>query len=117
MTDDGHVYTPRSLLAERAIELLQVPAELIAPALQRLAQGDRIREETMPYVETLQRGVSSDFTGDEIAEQAASYGQQAIYLTALYFSEVGLAERLKIMSSALPSRLSDLPPAFVTLDP
>ena len=117
MTDDGHVYTPRSLLAERAIELLQVPAELIAPALQRLAQGDRIREETIPYVETLQRGTSSEFTGDEIAEQVASYEQQAIYLTALYFSEVGLAERLKIMSSALPSRLSDLPPAFVTLDP
>jgi exodeoxyribonuclease V alpha subunit len=117
MTDDGHVYTPRSLLAGRAIELLQVPAELIAPALQRLAQGDRIREETIPYEETLQRGVSSDFNGDEIAEQADSYGQQAIYLTALYFSEVGLAERLKLLSSALPSRLSDLPPAFVTLDP
>ncbi len=44
------------------------------------------------------------------------YGQQAIYLTPLYFSEVGLAERLKMLSSALPSRLSDLPPAFVTLD-
>ncbi len=48
MTDDGHVYTPRSLLAERAVELLQVPAELVAPALQRLVQDDRVREETVP---------------------------------------------------------------------
>ncbi len=110
MTDDGHVYTPRSLLAERAVELLQVPAELVAPALQRLVQDDRVREETVPY----------DFIADEIAADVAEgptmYGQQAIYLTPLYFSEVGLAERLKMLSSALPSRLSDLPPAFVTLD-
>ncbi len=116
MTDDGHVYAPRSLLAERAAELLQVSPDLIAPALERLAQADRIREETVPYG-TSRRDFPGDSIGDYIAEEPAEYGQQAIYLTPLYYSEVGLAERLKLLASALPSRLSDLPPAFVSLDP
>jgi len=38
-------------------------------------------------------------------------------LTALYYSETGVAERLRRLAHALPSSLSDLPPMFVTLDP
>ncbi len=48
MINDGHVYAPRELLAQRAIELLAVSPELIAPALERLAQDERIRPEMIP---------------------------------------------------------------------
>jgi exodeoxyribonuclease V alpha subunit len=126
MTDEGHVYSPWALLAERAVQLLQIPAELIQPALQRLVQDERVREETLPYfvgtsrqmetsprVETPRRGVS---TG-EISEESPIYGQLAVYLAPLYYSEVGAAERLRQLARAIPSRLSDLPPAFIHLDP
>jgi exodeoxyribonuclease V alpha subunit len=114
MTDDGHVYAPRPLLEESAAGLLQVPAQMVSPAVQRLVQEDRVREETLPLAADATRQGSSTA---QIGDEAAVYGQAAVYLTPLYYSEVGLAERLKSLSSALPSRLSDLPPAFVSLDP
>ena len=46
--NEGHVYAPQELLAQRAVELLEVPPELIPPALERLAQEDRIRPEMIP---------------------------------------------------------------------
>ena len=46
--NEGHVYAPQELLAQRAIELLEVPQELIPPALERLTQDDRIRPEMIP---------------------------------------------------------------------
>src|SRR5512134_340608 len=48
MSDDGHVYTPRPVLAERATELLGVAPELIPGALERLARDDRIRLDWLP---------------------------------------------------------------------
>jgi len=119
MSDDGHVYSPQVMLAERAVQLLQVPAELIQPALQRLAQDERVREETIPYVvetprqvETPHRSIST-----HVSEAGGVYGLQAVYLAPLYYSEVGAAERLRSLARTIPSRLSDLPPAFITLDP
>jgi exodeoxyribonuclease V alpha subunit len=114
MSNEGHVYTPLALLAERAVQLLQVPMELIQPALQRLEQDERVHQENIPFVvQTPPRGVS---TG-QISEASSPYGQQAVYLASLYYSEVGAAECLHSLAQAIPSRLSDLPPAFVTLDP
>jgi exodeoxyribonuclease V alpha subunit len=125
MADDGHVYAPRSLLEERVVDLLQVPPELIQPGLERLAQENRVIEDTLPLdgapgpeeapgeVETPRRGGS---TQPRIGESSAAYGLSAIYLTSLYYTEVGVAERLHSLGYTLPSRLSDLPPAFVTLD-
>ena len=46
--NEGHVYAPQELLAQRAVELLEVPPELIPPALERLAQDNRIRPEMIP---------------------------------------------------------------------
>ncbi len=48
MINKGHVYVPREILAQRAVELLEVSPELIPPALERLAQDDRIRPDLVP---------------------------------------------------------------------
>ncbi len=69
--------------------------------------------EPSDYVETPRRGVSTA----QFGEESGIYGQQAVYLAPLYYSEVGAAERLRSLARAIPSRLSDLPPAFITLDP
>jgi exodeoxyribonuclease V alpha subunit len=109
MIDDGHVYAPYAVLVEQAVELLGVSPDLIPPAIDRLAQDDRVREEVLPFIEAAQQGTPT------VGEPPDVYGQTAVYLTPLYFGETGVAERLRAMSSAMPTRLSDLPPSFISL--
>lgn len=114
MTTDGHVYSPRELLTRRAVELLEIDPELIPPALERLGSDDRIRQEILPFLGEV--AASSPAPGGKLGEPQDLYGQPAVYLTPLYHGETGLAERLNNLASALPTRLSDLPPTFVQLD-
>jgi exodeoxyribonuclease V alpha subunit len=95
MIDDGHVYAPQELLLQRATELLDVPKELLPPALDRLAQEDRIRPDLVP--------LNDRRDGKEkqaVAESQGMYGTPAIYLTPLYFGEKGVAERLKTLAGS-----------------
>ncbi len=101
MTDNGNVYAPRELLAERAAGLLGVGGELIPPALDRLAQDDRVRADVIPF--PLSPIPSLEGKGDRgkgVMESATPYGQQAIYLTPLYLCETGVAERLHRLADA-----------------
>ena len=110
MINDGHVYAPRELLAQRAIELLGVPAELIAPALERLAQDERIRPEVIPL------NSRNDEKGTRaVSESQAVYGAPVIYLTPLYFGEKGVAERLRTLSTTNSSAPSQTPFPDATL--
>ena len=43
MSNSGHVYSPQQELVDRVTQLLEVPAELVLPALEALSQDDRIR--------------------------------------------------------------------------
>jgi exodeoxyribonuclease V alpha subunit len=100
MINEGHVYVPRELLRERTVELLGVPAELIAPALERLEKEERIRPETIP-LPGAQRAATR---GDVVAEAQAPYGgTPVIYLTPLYFGEKGVAARLRGINDAIPT--------------
>ncbi|HEU0291849.1 MAG TPA: ATP-dependent RecD-like DNA helicase [Anaerolineales bacterium] len=100
MIDEGHVYVPKELLAGRAIELLNVSPELIAPALDRLAEADRIRPDLIPLKD------GSDAKGNHaVSEAAGVYGSPVIYLTPFYFGEIGVAERLRTLAnSSAPAR-------------
>jgi len=93
MINEGHVYAPKELLAQRAIELLEVQQELISPALERLAQDERIRPEMIPL-----SNKKDGKTTQAISESQALYGTPVIYLTPLYFGEKGVAERLRILA-------------------
>ena len=97
MINEGHVYVPRELLAQKAIELLAVSPELIAPALERLAQDERIRPEMIPL-----QGRQGGKTTKAVSESQAAYGgTPVIYLAPLYFGEKGVAERLRTLASAI----------------
>ena len=89
--NEGHVYAPKELLTQRAVELLEVPPELIPPALERLAQDDRIRPEMIPLDN------NKKATPQTVSESQAMYGTPVIYLTPLYFGEQGVAERIKAL--------------------
>jgi exodeoxyribonuclease V alpha subunit len=86
--NQGHVYVPKGMLVQRAIELLAVSHELIPPGLERLEGQERIRQEKLP----LANGRS-----DELVD--------VVYLTPLYFGEVGVAERIKGLAKAKAPRL------------
>lgn len=76
--NQGHVYVPKALLIQRAIELLGVPHELFPSGLERLETQERIRQEPLPLPDAK--------NGETMA---------VIYLTPLYWGEVGVAERIK----------------------
>ena len=115
MTDDGHVFAPRQVILDKAADLLGISeADLILSALERLDQTDRVRLDLLPIGEL---SATQATASDGIKEAPASYAQPAVYLTPLYYSETGVAEHLRTLADALPTRLSDLPPAFVPLDP
>jgi exodeoxyribonuclease V alpha subunit len=141
-SDDGHVFLPRQELTEKAIGLLEVAPELVQPAVERLAQEQSVREELIPLDKLLasrepgedapparqkapsgamlQEGCSSapvSATPPSVGESSGIYGTAAVYLAPLYYGEVAVAERLHLLGGAIPSRLSDLPPAFTPLDP
>ena len=98
MINEGHVYVPREILGQRAIELLEVSPDLISPALDRLAQDDRIRADMVP--------LNNQKHGKEnqaVNESAGVYGSPVIYLTPLYFGEKGVAERLRTLATTSTS--------------
>jgi exodeoxyribonuclease V alpha subunit len=115
-TDDGHVYLPLGELTNLAAELLGIDSSLIAPALERLAAEGRVEQEVLP----LSISPEPTETGQPpatVEEAKAAYGQPAVYLAALYASETGLANSLRSLADTWPTRLSDVPPAFIDLDP
>lgn len=133
MTNDGHTYTPRPDLIQKTAELLAVDPALIPPSLDRLAQNDRIHadilppsrgvaETQVPYLteSSNQQNTRLPITNLQSPISASPIAQSptpAIYLTPLYYGELGVARRLAALARAFPSRLSDLPPAFVQLPP
>jgi exodeoxyribonuclease V alpha subunit len=119
MTNEGHVFAPRQVLSERTLDLLgDIDPDLIPAALESLMEQDRLCQDLIPIEEV----DSSTGKGGQIpaspgiGETAGDYRLQAIYLTPFFHSEKGVAGRLGELASALPSRLSDLPPDFVTID-
>ena len=95
MINEGHVYVPKEILGQRAIDLLEVSPELISPALERLAQDDRIRSDVIPF--------NHQKVGKEkqaLRESTGVYSSPVIYLTPLYFGEKGVAERLRTLANS-----------------
>jgi exodeoxyribonuclease V alpha subunit len=129
-TDDGHVFVPRELLIQQATELLEISPELLPAGLERLRTDERVHEQAVPLNST---GESSRQPASRITETRVTYAGQApdepkapanqassslaVYLSPLYFGELGTAERLRGLAGAFPTRLSSLPVAFIQLDP
>lgn len=113
LSDEGHVFAPRQVLIERAAELLGLSEELILPSLDRLNEQGRIRIDSFPEMSAS----LAPHAGHRVGEMGPGYQLQAVYLTPLYVCETGIAERLCALYNTLPTRISDLPPAFIALDP
>lgn len=111
MISNGHVFAPREQLLQQSAELLQAEPELIKSALDRLTTSGRIRPDNVPTPgeEPNHRAVR------EPGVQPLSHSP-VFYLTPFHHAEKGTAELLKTLALQMPSRLSDIPPAFVEQD-
>lgn len=114
MTNDGHVFTPLPELVEKTASLLGVGEDHLLPALERLAQEGRVKQEMLPLT-ALSEGDGN--ASRSVKESYSSYGHTAVYLASLYVCETSLARKLHQIAKALPTRLSDMPPSFIALDP
>ena len=113
-TDEGHVFLPSSELVTQAAELLNVSREQAATGILRLREGERVKVAptagaAAPNLNWAVTAVHDN--GGEVqmalAEPKAVYAvpqpdeisaflqdEQAVYLTPLYFGEVGVSNRL-----------------------
>ncbi len=120
MTSNGHVYVPAGELSQRATELLGVSSDMIPAALDCLGVEDRIKHEVVGITKSTPELNTQSKTSSPVSsirEPAPIYTHPAIYLTPLYISEIGVAERLRILSTTFPTNLSDIPPLFLDIDP
>ncbi len=114
-TDEGHVFLPSNELISQAAELLGVSLEQTAAGVLHLRGGDRVKVAPTAGADApnLSWAVTGVYGGDggevqlALAEQKAAYAapapdevaaflqeEQAVYLTPLYFGEVGVSNRL-----------------------
>jgi len=105
LSNSGHVYAPRDLLTERAAELLDVPAELMSPALDRLLVEERIKLDDLPRSGHEPAGARrpvpdsrSSTQPKQVSESQADYKTPVVYLSPFYFSEKGVADRLAALA-------------------
>lgn len=92
MAEDGHVYMPQADLEPEAAQILGVGAEKISAVLDTLETSDFVKRETITY-EIKQPEKS------EIKEE------KAVYLTPLYYSEIGVTNRIRRMVEHPTSKL------------
>ncbi|MBP6017347.1 MAG: ATP-dependent RecD-like DNA helicase [Candidatus Promineofilum sp.] len=106
MADNGHVYAPQDELEPEAADILQVPAEKVTAVLESLENSDLVRRETITY-RTADDGRSA---AEERAngEATAVREERAVYLPALYFSEIGLTRQVQRLIEHPTSRLSGM---------
>ena len=115
-TDEGHVYLPSNELVAQAAELLGVSPQQAAAGILHLRGGDRVKVAPTAGADApnLSWAVTGVYGGDggevqlALAEEKAAYAaprpdevtaflqeEQAVYLTPLYFGEVGVSNRLR----------------------
>jgi exodeoxyribonuclease V alpha subunit len=111
-TDDGHVFLPTSALVEQAVELLAVTPPQVGLGLVRLWGEDQVKVTPAAGGEEMVLPIApppmTDGIPQLIVESGAIYAaatpaqaeqllqaDRAIYLTPLYYSEVGVSNRLR----------------------
>lgn len=106
-SEEGHVFLPTSELVKLTAELLKVSPNLIGVGLARMWNEAQVKVTPGPGREAIEPQPSFVAEPRLVAEQGQLYAvhtideaqrllneENAIYLTPLYFSEVGVARRL-----------------------
>jgi exodeoxyribonuclease V alpha subunit len=118
-SEDGHVFLPTSELVKLTAELLKAPPAAIGIGLARMWNEAQVKVAPAPGAEAIEPQPTFVAEPRLVAEQGQLYAvhtvdeaqrllaeENAIYLTPLYFSEVGVARRLQRLLREGESRLA-----------
>lgn len=116
MAEEGHVYLPQEALEPEAAEILGIAGEKVTAVIDALDSSDFIKRETIRYaVNSEQLVVNSKPNAADNNQSPVSNLQspvikeeQAVYLPPLYYSEIGVTQRVKKMIEYPTSRLAVL---------
>jgi exodeoxyribonuclease V alpha subunit len=101
LADEGHVYAPEPDLTKEATELLDVPAELVADAIEALDTEEVVHLETLVYTPPLYspREAGGTKGGASVRET------HAVYLAPFYYGEIGVTHRIRALVESPATRL------------
>ncbi len=118
-SEEGHVFLPTSELVKLTADLLKAPPTAIAIGLARMWNEGHVKIAPTPGGEAIEPRPTFVAEPRLVAEQGQLYAvhtvdeaqrllaeEHAIYLTPLYFSEVGVARRLQRLLRAGEDRLA-----------
>lgn len=102
MAEEGHVYVPQEELEPEAAEILGVSIEKIGAVIEAL--------ETEAFIKRERIGGNGDGgvtyeVGKKRANPATIAEEEAVYLTPLYYSEIGVTNRVRRMVEHPTTRL------------
>ncbi len=108
MAEDGHVYMPQESLEPEAAEILSVPLATVTQVIDQLESSDFIKRETLVYKmgDTASPASGSPKAGETAQSQVRE--ERAVYLTPLYYSEIGVTNRVRQLVETPGSRLRTL---------
>ena len=92
-TQDGHVFMPQEELEPKSAEILQVPQPKITELLEQLEESNLIKRDTVQYE------IGGKGKAKEVKEESA------VYLTPMFFSEIGLTKRVQDLAQHPTSRV------------
>jgi len=121
MAEEGHVYVPQEELEPEAAEILGVQTEQVAAIIEALETDDFIKRDTITY-EVGTAGRPAAPAGPQAPPPAgeavaALREERAVYLTPLYYSEIGVTNRVRRMVEHPGSRLQRLRARMAHLSP
>lgn len=97
MANDGHVYMPQEELEPEAEKILGVEGAKITAVINQLETSDFIKREILHY----------PIAADKVKADGVTVREEnAVYLTPMYYSEVGLTNRVQQLLAHPTSRLA-----------
>lgn len=106
MAEEGHVYMPQEELEPEAAEILGVAAEKISAVIDRLESDAFVKRETLRRTAANEPArVGEPGVVYAVAGAPAADEERAVYLTPLYFSEIGVTRRVQQLLAHPTSRL------------
>ncbi len=111
MASEGHVYMPQEDLEPDAAEILGLTVAQISAVIDALDSHDLIQRETIRWPEP---AATEPVASGRVAESGPTYAsgtgvreERAVYLTPMYFSEIGVTRRVQQLVNAPFSQLAD----------
>ena len=113
MAEEGHVYVPQDELVPAAAEILGVEAEKITAVLQALESSEFVKREQLIWGDEEMRSRGELVLREspvpyEVGEKEELKVEDAVYLTAFYFAEIGVTKRVQEMIGHPTSRMAGM---------